>query len=108
MKIIELNRPALHQAKSLRQVNVTPYVQGQMYMSPSRIVSKATVESPAYRIVKPYEVDGTPFALSMLITNSNVGKAEKWLDKMAETVTKKQLDNSRAQVFVYLDERYKP
>lgn len=108
MNIIELNRPAIHLANAIKKTNVQPYINGQLYMSPSRIVGKATIESPAYRIVKPYVVEGLPFALSILITDENVGKAEKWLDKAAESVTKEQVNKSRTKVFVYLDERYKP
>jgi hypothetical protein len=107
MKILELNRPAIHQANSIKELNVQPYTQGQMYMTPNRIVGKCTTENPAYRIVKPYELDGKKYAISMLITATNIGKAEKWLDKISESITEKQINDAKTQVFVYLEERYK-
>lgn len=107
MKIIEVNRPALSKPCSIEKGDVA--VWQRQYMTESRIIATGSTEKPVYRLTKDFTINDLKFNLSMLIDSANVGRAEKYLEKVAKTVTSdKYQEYSRShQPFLYLDERYK-
>ena len=107
MNIIEVNRPAISQPHSISRGDVALWT--REYMTESRVIATGSAEKPVYRLTKDYENDGLKFNLSMLIKSSNIGKAEKWLEKLAETITNEtyQQYKQSKQAFYYLEERYK-
>lgn len=107
MNIIEVNRPAISKPHSISRGDVAVWI--HPYMTESRVVATGTAEKPVYRLTKDYEHDGLFFNLSMLVKSSNIGKAEKWLEKLAGTITQdhyNEYQNSKLP-FHYLEERYK-
>ena len=78
-------------------------------MTTSRIIATGSIEKPVYRLTKDFENDGLKFNLSMLIDSNDVGKAEKYMVKLAETITNDDFQKyiQSHQSFVYLDKEYK-
>lgn len=108
MKVIELNRPAVSNRLSIKELSIRPYVAQMMYMDGSKIIQQATPEKPVYRLAKDYEVDGLQFGLNLLTDDNDAGKAEKYMDKIAKGFKRDEVRDllGRSQPFVYLNKRY--
>src|SRR5690606_33964811 len=107
MQVLKLNRPAISAKLSVKELSVKPYVNTLSYMDNSRIIRQASLETPVYRLMKDYEVDGAHFALNLIITANDAGHVEKFMDSIASQVTKDQAQQHK-RPFEYLDETYKP
>lgn len=104
--ILKLNVPGLSKPLSVKELDVRLYNSGRVYMDGSKILKTASDETPLYRLCKDYDIDGLKFSLNMIITDMNIGKAEKFMDKTATGVTAEQVKNINAP-FVWLDNEYK-
>lgn len=89
--ILRLNVPALSKSLSISGLDVREYTSGLSYIDDTRIVYKASSDNTVYRICKDYQVNGASFALNLIITDTNIGKAEEYLDKVAKTIAEEQL-----------------
>jgi len=107
-QIIEVNAPALSKPCSIARGDVS--VWNASYVDSNRVVQTASDKNVAYRLTKDYENNGLKFNLSMLIDSNNVGKAEKFLEKLAKSITSEKYQQyvNTHQAFMYLEERYKP
>ena len=104
--ILKLNVPALSSPLSITALDIRPYTSGVSYIDTSRMIKQATEEVPVYRLAKDYELNGATFALNLIITDSNAGKAEDFMDKVAKKVTEEQIKNV-GNPFTWLEEAYK-
>lgn len=106
MKIIELNRPAVSRRLALKELSIKPFVSNEQYMTRSRIIQQASIKEPVWRLCKDYSVDGIEFALNLLTDQKDMKKAEKFMDKVAKSVTREQAveyTHSR-NPYIYLNE----
>ena len=103
--ILKLNIPAVSTPVSVKELDIRLYTNGAVYMDGTKILKSASVETPLYRLCKDYDMDGVKFSLNMVITDTDAGKAEKFLDKTAKSITAEQVKNIRTP-YVWLDNQY--
>lgn len=106
--IIKLDYPAIQPALNISELHVKTYVSMVEGITKSMIVVRASEEAPFYRLAKDYEAGDQKFALLLLTTKKNLGKAEKFLDKCAESITKEKASEAKhIRGFQYLGVEYK-
>lgn len=91
MNILRLNELAISRPLSTKELDVRVYINALSYMDGSKTISKASEETPVYRLCKDYSLNGLNFALNLIITDNDAGKAETFMDNAAEKITKEQL-----------------
>lgn len=108
MKVIELNRPAVSNRLSITNLSVKPYVSHMMYMGKAKIIQTATLDAPVYRLAKDYEIDDIIFGINLLTDDNDAGKAEKFMDKLAKSLTREEVNAMihSNRPFTYLDKSY--
>ena len=108
MNVIQLNRPAVSNRLSIKDLSIKPYVSHMMYMGKAKIVQTATLDAPVYRLAKDYEVEGLTFGVNLLTDDNDAGKAERFMDKLAKTLTRDEVNSMihSNRPFTYLDKNY--
>lgn len=105
MNILKLNSVAISKPLSVKTLDVRLHTSAMSYMDETRIIKQASEEVPVYRLCKDYDIDGLKFALNMIITDKDAGKAEDFMDKVAKKVTKEEVKGINTP-FIWSDKVY--